>query len=137
MSKLTERAEFLRGLATGYQLDESKPEHSVILQLVDLIGDMAKELEETNEKLNQLQEYMEEIDIDLELLEDAVFEDEDEDFEEDYDAVEYECPHCGHPIHFNINEFDLDEDYHCPNCGNSLFPEDDEDDEDDEDESNE
>ena len=129
MSKLTERAEFLRGLASGHQLDENKPEHSIILQLVDLLGDMAKELEETNEKLDQLQEYVEEIDIDLELLEDEVFEDDEDDDDDIYDAVEYECPHCGYPVHFSINEFDLDEDYHCPSCGDLLFPEDEEEDE--------
>ncbi len=152
MSELTDRVAFLRGLAEGMQLDESKPESKLILKMLDVMDEMAKDNDDLHKALDELNEYMESIDEDLSDMEEDIYgdmsdedgeedEDEDEDGDGDEDdederTVEYACPYCGEVMVFDVERFDFDEDYLCPNCHKPLFPEDNEGEEDNEDEDN-
>ncbi len=140
MSELTDRVAFLRGLAEGLQLDESKQETKLILKMLDVLDELAKDNDDLHKALDELNEYMESIDEDLSDMEEDIYgdvsdedeEDEDDDGdEEDEDdrTVEYACPYCGEVMVFDVERFDFDEDYLCPNCHKPLFPEDSEDDE--------
>ena len=141
MSELTDRVAFLRGLAEGMQLDASKPEAKMILKMLELMDEIAKDNDDLHKQLDELNEYMESIDEDLSDMEEDIYgdmsdadeeeEDEDEEDEEDDDerTVEYSCPYCGEVMVFDVERFDFDEDYLCPNCHKPLFPEDSEEDE--------
>ena len=147
MSDLTDRVAFLRGLAEGMQLDESKPESKLMLKMLEVMDEMAKDNDDLHKALDELNEYMESIDEDLSDMEEDIYgdmsdedeeeeEDDDEDEEDDEDekTVEYACPYCGEVMVFDVERFDFDEDYLCPNCHKPLFPEDAEEDEDSDDE---
>ena len=133
MSNLSDRVSYLKGLAEGLKLDTEKNEGKLIEKILELLGDLTKELEQMKEDQDDLNSYVEAIDNDLGDLEDTVLgdeEDEDEDFmdgedEDDGDdnLVEYTCPHCGEEMTFEVDSFDFDEDYLCPNCHKPLFPE--------------
>ena len=133
MSNLSDRVSYLKGLAEGLKLDTEKNEGKLIEKILELLGDLTKELEQMKEDQDDLNSYVEAIDNDLGDLEDTVLgdeEDEDEDFmdgedEDDGDdnLVEYTCPHCGEEMTFEVASFDFDEDYLCPNCHKPLFPE--------------
>lgn len=151
MSKLTDRASYLKGLAEGMKLNPEKETHRLLLELVDLVNDMTKDVDTIVEAHNELNDYVESIDDDLADLEEALFDDEedeeedDEEYEEDEDAslldddapIEYACPHCGHVLQFRAADVDFNEDYLCPECGKSVFPEIEEDEEDESDEGDE
>ena len=144
MSNLTDRVSYIKGLAEGLKLDTEKNEGKLIDKMLELLSDMAEELDTLRKDHDDLNEYVESIDSDLSDMEDALFgdedeegcyghchqadDDEDEDDEEDDEdeqdnLVEYTCPHCGEEMTFEVDNFDFDEDYLCPNCHQPLFPE--------------
>lgn len=152
MSNLTDRASFLRGLAQGMQLNKDTNEGKLISEIIDVMGEMAKEMEKLQESYDELNEYVESIDDDLADMEEVIFGDEEdeedgedecgeeceghEDEEENGETISYACPHCGHEMEFNAGDVDFDEDVLCPACKKPVFPEyepgeDDDEDEDD------
>lgn len=158
MSKLTDKASYLKGLAAGMKLNMDKDSNKLILEILDAIGDIAEEMEVMADAHDELNEYVESIDDDLADLEETLFDDdddcqcddcddcdcdcceddeddEDEDEDEDGDdLISYACPSCGHELEFRASSVDFDEDYRCPACGKPVFPELDEDDSGDENE---
>ena len=139
MSELTDRVAFLRGLAEGMQLDESKQETKLILKMLDVMDEMAKDNDDLHKAVDELNDYMEIIDEDLSDMEEDIYgdvsndeegdDDSDSDDDEDERTVEYACPYCGEVMVFDVERFDFDEDYLCPNCHKPLFPEESEEDE--------
>lgn len=149
MSKLTESVAYLKGLATGLGVDEENAktsEQKLILQLIEALDTVADELVELQEKVEELDGVVDNIDEDLGSVEDLIYGDEEkcschhhhhhcdceDELDEDYDDeeetdeetfVEYECPHCGEKEQFEFSKFDLDKDYECPKCHKPLFPE--------------
>ena len=131
MSNLTDRVSYLKGLAEGLKLDTEKNEGKLIEKMLELLVDLAAEVESLRNDHEDLNEYVESIDSDLSDLEDVLYdedddeenEDEDDDEDEDDSLVEYTCPHCGEEMTFEVDSFDFDEDYLCPNCHQPLFPE--------------
>ncbi len=131
MSNLTDRVSYLKGLSEGLKLDTEKNEGKLIEKMLELLSDLAEEVDSLRRDHEDLNEYVESIDSDLSDLEDVLY-DEDEDGqdngengdeEEDDSLVEYTCPHCGEEMTFEVDSFDFDEDYLCPNCHQPLFPE--------------
>lgn len=141
MSNLTDRVSYIKGLAEGLKLDTEKNEGKLIEKMLELMADMAAEVETLRHDHEELNEYVESIDSDLSDMEDVLFDDEEEEGcgcghchhdneEEDEDEdgdndnlVEYTCPHCGEEMTFEVDNFDFDEDYLCPSCHQPLFPE--------------
>lgn len=107
-----ERAAYLKGLAEGLDLDKTKPEGKLIDGMLDLIFDMSAEIGGLYDHIS--------------MLEDSIFDDEYEDFDDepDYDDEEnpdYEvkCPDCGAEIVVDEDTL-LEGEIACPNCGNEL-----------------
>ena len=131
MSNLTDRVSSLKGLSEGLKLDTEKNEGKLIEKMLELLSDLAEEVDSLRRDHEDLNEYVESIDSDLSDLEDVLYDededsqddDENEDEEEDDSLVEYTCPHCGEEMTFEVDSFDFDEDYLCPNCHQPLFPE--------------
>lgn len=129
---LTERISYIRGLAEGLQLDESKPEVKVINAIIELLDDMSYSVNDMEELYDELSAQVDEIDQDLADVETELYDDEDCDcdddcdcdccdFDEDEDNPFYEvtCGACGQQI--NVSEDVLLEgEIECPNCGELL-----------------
>ena len=135
---LFEKAAYLRGLADGVDFDKTTPEGKILAALLDLVTDIADEVEAINEDIDDLQAYVEEIDEDLEDVEDFLDEECDGDCETcdcegdcdecefgDYDCdcdcdccddgyFEVECPSCGEIVCFD--ETIDPENLACPAC---------------------
>lgn len=141
MSKLTDRASYLKGLADGMKLNPEKDTNKLLLEILPLLSDMAEQLDVLTDTVQEMDDYVEAIDDDLADLEETLFGDDEDDDEDDLDEeddeiITYECPSCGHEIEFRASDVDFDEDYLCPACGASVFPElEDDEDEDDDNES--
>lgn len=124
---LIEKAAYLKGLAEGLKLDRETAEGKLIAELIDIVGDIAKTQNETDEDLQYLNDYIEELDEDLGNLEDEVYELEDDDdcdcdccdcCDCDDDGFEVVCPSCGETIVFD--DIEDDEDLVCPNCREKI-----------------
>ena len=138
MSKLTDRISYLQGLAEGMKLNPEKDSNRLILEILNVLGEVGDSFEALSASHEELSEYVDSIDEDLADLEADLFDDEDEDYadldesldgdgeEEDLEldgALIYECPHCGETIELDPDELDREEEHPCPNCGKELFPE--------------
>ena len=141
MSKMGEKVAYLKGLAEGMRLDAQSDQGKLLLAMIEAMEAFATEHEETSAQLNELEQYVEEIDSDVSDLEEVLFseeedeelEDEDEDEEPDDGLIEYECPHCGTVVFFDEEAFDMEEKHLCPNCHRSVLEDDDDTDDGDED----
>ena len=141
MSKMSEKVAYLKGLAEGLGVSGESREDKLMLAVIDALEAFAQQGEETAQKLDELEQYVEEIDSDVSDLEEALFSEDDEDEDEDEDEddedddedddgeddglIEYECPHCGTVIFFDEEAFDMEEEHLCPNCHRPVFDEDD------------
>lgn len=130
---LTEKISYIRGLAEGLALDESKPEVKVINAIVELLDDMAFAVSDMEELYDELSAQVDEIDQDLADVESDVYDDEDCDccdcLDDDCDCCDYEdeenpfyevtCGACGQKL--NVSEDVLLEgEIECPNCSELL-----------------
>lgn len=134
MSKISDRVSYLQGLAEGMEIDGESKTGRLLKAMIDVLGDVASELQHLEDEHNDLDEYVGTIDDDLAEVEEVLFDDDENDDEEDGcddeddDLIECECPHCGNTIYFDAEAFDLADDHNCPECGKPLFDEDDGDD---------
>ena len=114
---LTEKAAYLKGLASGLALDEAKPETKLINALIDLVDDIALTVADIDDELAVVVEQVDLIDEDLESLEEDFYEDDEEDDEDE--LIKITCPNCGDDIYIDdaiLNDGELQ----CPNCGETL-----------------
>ncbi len=136
MSKMSDKVSYLKGLAEGLGVDAETAQGKLIYAMMETLEAIAENGDETDQRLTELEEYVEEIDSDVSDLEEALFsEDEDDDGEDDEDEeedddengdglIEYECPHCGTVIFFDEEAFEMEEEHRCPNCHRKVFSED-------------
>ena len=119
MDKLTDKVAYLLGLAEGMKLSADVPEQKLMLKMLEVLRDFGEYCEELRHDHDELAEYVSNIDEDLEEVEAALFDEEDEDecgggHDADEDALEgemeYECPHCGYETKFDLADFDFEED---------------------------
>ena len=129
--EITEKVAYLKGLAEGMELDTGKKEGKLLSAIIDVLEDIALELQDIQEEQAELAEGLDAVSDDLEDVEDAVFgddEDDDEDEEgeyyeddlgEDEDCYATTCPTCEETIYFDESVLE-DGEVICPNCGEKL-----------------
>lgn len=143
MSNLTDRAAYLRGLAEGMGITKEKNENKLLLEMLDLMDEMAQKVMELDGDIGELEEYVEDLDSDLGDMEEALFGDDEEcDCGEDGcegcagcddEELSFDCPHCGKTVLVKASDIDYDESPVCEHCGQPFFTDmDDEDDDDQE-----
>ena len=129
---ISEKVAYLKGLAEGLQLEEGGKDAKLLSVMIDILDDMALELEDIREEQCDLEEGLDAVSDDLSEVEEfiyEIFEDEDDDDDEDEDEEDDEdeeeecyattCPNCEEEIFFD--EDILDEGaVICPNCGEKL-----------------
>ena len=113
---ITERVAYLKGLAEGMELNTDKGEGKLLSAVIDVLEDIALELEDLRDEQAELADGLDAISDDLEDVEDVVFEDEDEEDDEDEDCYATTCPACGETIYFDETILE-DGEVLCPNCG--------------------
>ena len=139
---IVEKTAYLKGLADGLEIDKSTKEGKLISALIDLVDEMAKNIEDIEMDIDELYEYAEELDEDLGDVEEVLLDmdDEDDDWDEDEcdgdcescdfcedcgcgcddeDYYEILCPSCGETVCFDGSAFD-EETLLCPACGSEI-----------------
>ena len=133
---ISEKAAYLKGLMEGLELDTSKAEGKMISAIVDLLGDVTSDVEETTIAIS---DELDEIEEDLDAIEDYIMDEEDdyddydddddyedEDFDdegfdfgdEDTTIYEVECA-CGNVIAFDEETLEKGS-IICEECGETL-----------------
>ena len=138
---ISEKSAYLKGLMDGLSLSTETDEGKVISAIVDLLGDMAKRITDIEETTIAISDELDEIEEDLDAIEDFIMDeeedwddeedlededwDEDEDYEEGFDfgdeettIYEVECA-CGEIIDFDEDVLEAGS-MICPNCGETL-----------------
>lgn len=121
---IAEKVSYIKGLAEGMKLDESTNEGKVIHAILDVLGDIAVNIEDIDSDLGDVSEVVSDLEDSVYELEDEVYgslddEDEEYDYGDEDDLYEITCPNCGNSITADfevISEGELD----CPNCGERL-----------------
>ena len=126
--EITEKVAYLKGLAEGMELDTDKKEGKLLAAIIDVLDDIALELQDIEDEQAELSEGLDAVSDDLEDVEDVVFEDWDEDDEDEYEEDELDededcyattCPTCEETIYFDESVL-ADGEVICPNCGEKL-----------------
>lgn len=126
--EILERVAYLKGLAEGMELNTEKREGKLLAAIIDVLDDIALELEDIKDEQAELADGLDAVSDDLEDVEDVVFEDYDEDeddeyyedeLDEDEDCYATTCPTCEETIYFDESILE-DGEVVCPNCGEKL-----------------
>lgn len=119
MSELTNRASYLQGLAEGLKLDTDKTEGKLIGELLNLVGDMAKELEALDDEQAFVADKLDEMEDVIDVIGENVFGD---DYDDDDDVYTIACDNCGAEIDFTGDDLDdiASGDFVCPECGKTI-----------------
>ena len=119
---LNAKAAYIRGLMTGMEFDPASKNGKVIAAMMDLLEEMAAQVVEHDNALDQVYDELETLDQDVDDIVSDLYadDDEDDDAEEDSDEALYEvtCPNCGKVS--TVDEetlMDPEGDLVCPHCG--------------------
>ncbi len=115
---IAEKVSYLKGLAEGMKLDAETNEGKLLLAILDVLGDIAINIEDIDSDLEDVTDVVTDIEESVIDLEDAVYGDDDDDCDEDEDEEMYEftCPECNNSIAVDFSI--ISEGFIvCPNCG--------------------
>ena len=138
---ISEKVAYIKGLADGLALSDETKEGKILKAVIDVLGDIASEIDDLNENQLDIGDELDALSEDLGDVEDIIFgdlddddeccdddccccDDDDEDDDEDDDddeELEFEatCPECGADI--ALSEADLNKgSAKCPSCGELL-----------------
>ncbi|MCD1147151.1 hypothetical protein LQU94_03350 [Peptoniphilus sp. KCTC 25270] len=89
MRNLLQRIAYLEGLAEGLGFEENSKEGQILLELIDIVGELAETVEE---QFIEVEEYVDAIEEDLSELEEYVYDEDDEDYDDfdDFDFDEFD-----------------------------------------------
>ena len=126
---ITEKVSYIKGLAEGLNLDEATKEGKVLLAILDVLKDMAYQIEDIDNDLNDMAEVVGELDDTVLELEEEVYgececghgHDHECDCgcEDDEDLYEITCPKCNNSITVDFDVIAAGG-ILCPNCGEPL-----------------
>ena len=85
---INEKAAYLKGLMEGLQLDTEKAEGKMIAAIVDLLGDVTTKLTNVEDTTIAISDELDEIEEDLDAIEDYIMDEDD--YDEDYDDDDYD-----------------------------------------------
>ncbi len=124
----TESLGYLKGLLDGLDLDDNKKETKVFKAIVDVLSNLAEDVDDMTEGMEMLAEQIDAIDEDLADVEDYLVDDDFDcdcdrddccDCDDEYQEFEVECPLCGAEITVDEDTV-LNGTIPCPNCGEML-----------------
>ncbi len=140
---LSEKAAYVKGLMDGLNIDDSTKEGKVLLAIYDLVSEMANTVDEIDADVDDIVEFCNVLDEDLQTVEDYLLDEDDDDDDCDCDCdccdcdcdcdcddcdcdccceddvYTCECPTCGDIIELTIPMIE-EGSINCPGCGELL-----------------
>ena len=112
---VTEKVAYLKGLASGLELDANDKTVKLLNAIIDTLDEMAEAMSELELDVVDVCDQVDAVDEDLAEVEDYLFENEED---EDDDLYEINCPECDESMIVSIDM--LDDTIECSNCGAEL-----------------
>lgn len=84
---ITDRVAYIRGMVEGIELNVNTPEGKLLIQIIEALGETAAQLTDLQEGYEDLCEYVESVDEDLEALEMEFHGESEESFDDDDDET--------------------------------------------------
>ena len=139
MSDLSKKAAYLKGLADGMKLSEKSDEGSIISKLLDVIDEMASELDDVSafcdsaaSELDVLEDTVKDMGLcigelydmndDNGAIADTAPDDDSilDSYGEDDGLFEIHCPECGEDVIVDFDMLDEQNNIICPNCQHEI-----------------
>lgn len=132
--KTSEKVAYLKGLADGLGLERETKEGKLIAGIIDVLEDIALDLEEIEDNALDLGEEIDALSEDLAQVEEIIYDEDDDDDDDDDEYCDCGCS-CGEgdcPVFYEVtcpgcdNTITVDKDVldlgviDCPNCGETL-----------------
>ena len=117
---ISEKIAYLKGLMEGMNVDTESNEGKLFVAVVDVLDEIALEVEDLTDEVMELGDGLDVISDDLSDVEDIVYDDDDDDEEdEEEECYATTCPECEEEIFFDDTMLE-DGEIICPNCGAKL-----------------
>ena len=120
---ISEKVAYLKGLMEGLNIDEQTNEGKLFTAIVDVLDEIALEIEDLTDEVMELGDGLDVVSDDLSDVEDIVYDDDDDDDDDDEDEEEEcyatTCPECEEEIYFDDTVLE-DGTLLCANCGAKL-----------------
>ena len=117
---ISEKIAYLKGLMEGMNVDTESNEGKLFAAVVDVLDEIALEVEDLTDEVMELGDGLDVISDDLSDVEDIVYDDDEEDEEdEEEECYATTCPECEEEIFFDDTMLE-DGEIICPNCGAKL-----------------
>ena len=127
---ISEKVAYLKGLMEGMNLSTDSNEGKLFRAIVDVLDEIALEVEDLTDEVMELGDGLDVISDDLSDVEDVLFDeddfddyddedDEDEDEDDEEECYATTCPECEEEIFFDDSVLE-DGKVECPNCGATL-----------------
>ena len=121
--EILEKVAYMKDLAEGIGLDVKSKEGKLLKVMMDILDDVALELQDIRDEQADLEEGLDAVSEDLADVETCLYdldEDEDEEDEDDDEEVyQTTCPNCEEEIFFD-EDILAEGSVLCPNCGEEL-----------------
>ncbi len=117
---ISEKIAYLKGLMEGMNVDTESNEGKLFAAVVDVLDEIALEVEDLTDEVMELGDGLDVISDDLSDVEDIVYDDDDDDDDdEEEECYATTCPECEEEIFFDDTMLE-DGEIICPNCGAKL-----------------
>ena len=106
---MIEKAMYIKGLCDGLDLDKTTKEGKLLAALLDVVSDLAAEIDDMQSKMSDLEDYCEELDEDLGDVEEVLLDLDDEDYfddEDEFDGCDGNFAACDCECDFDDEEWD-------------------------------
>ena len=120
--EITEKVAYLKGLMEGMNVDTESNEGKLFAAVVDVLDEIALEVEDLTDEVMELGDGLDVISDDLSDVEDIVYDewddgdDDDDEKDEEEECYATTCPECEEEIFFDDTMLE-DGEIICPNCG--------------------
>ena len=118
---ISEKIAYLKDLMEGMNVDTESNEGKLFAAVVDVLDEIALEVEDLTDEVMELGDGLDVISDDLSDVEDIVYDewDDDDDDDEEEECYATTCPECEEEIFFDDTMLE-DGEIICPNCGAKL-----------------
>ncbi|MBQ5590526.1 MAG: hypothetical protein IIU65_02480 [Clostridia bacterium] len=113
---VTEKVAYLKGLASGLNLDADDKTVKLLNAIIDTLDEMAEAMSELELDVVDICDQVDAVDEDLAEVEDYLFESIDD--EDDDELYEITCPECDETMVVSIDM--IDDSVICNKCGAEL-----------------